>query len=111
MSSLRQEKYASLIRRELGMYFQQSARNYGQGLLISVTKIRVSPDLGYCKVYLSIFGGNPEELIQEIQQRSHEIRHALGLLIAKQVRVIPELSFYLDDSAEYAQEIDRLLKK
>lgn len=112
MASIRQEKFAALIRKELGNYFVQSSRNYGPGILISITMVRVAPDLGHAKVYLSIFGNtNPKEMINEIRQRTPEIRMALGKMIGKQVRIIPELSFHLDDSAEYAEEIDRLLRK
>jgi ribosome-binding factor A len=111
MATLRQEKYAALLRRELGNYFLQSARNFGKGVIISITQVRVSPDLGHAKVYLSVFGiAAPDELINELTVQTPAIRAQLGRMIGKQVRVIPDLAFFLDDSAAYAAEIDRLLK-
>ncbi len=80
--------------------------------MISVTVVRVSPDFSVAKVYLSIYAGPPrEEVFQFIVSQTREIRYKLGQQIGKQMRIVPELIFYLDDSINYAEEINQLLKK
>ena len=79
--------------------------------MISVTQVRVSPDLGIAKSYLSLFpSDNREEVIEEIRSHAKEIRYILGKKVGQQLRHIPELHFYLDDSFDYAEQIDQLLK-
>ncbi len=74
--------------------------------------MRVSPDLGYAKVYLSIFGvNNREEVFHFIESQNKEIRYKIGKEVGKQLRVVPEFSFFYDDSLDYAEGIDKLLKK
>ena len=112
MASVRQQKLARLIQRELGEYFRKEARNIAPGSMITVTVVRMTPDLGLAKSYLSIFGNaNKEELILKIREMSPLIRRELGNLIKNQVRRVPELYFYIDDSLDYANEIEELLKK
>ena len=80
--------------------------------MITVTQVRVSPDLGVAKVYLSLFAVKDKEaVLQQIKTKTIEIRKGLGEMIKKQVRVIPNLMFFLDDSLDYAEHIDELLKK
>lgn len=82
------------------------------GTMITVTNVRVSPDLGVAKAYLSIFPANKkEEGLKVVEEKNHQIRKLLAVEIGKQVRKIPELSFFIDDSLDYFEEIDRLLKK
>lgn len=82
------------------------------GLMISVTQVRVSPDLGLAKAYLSFFPVNKRvEGLQQVEEKNHHIRKLLAERIGKQIRKIPELSFFIDDSLDYAEEIERLLKK
>jgi len=79
--------------------------------MISVTQVRVSPDLGVARSYLSLFpSNNREEVIEEIRKHTKEIRYILGKKVGQQLRHIPELFFYLDDSFDYAEKIDKLLK-
>lgn len=113
MSSIRQNKVAALIQRELGNYFLIHTRSKFEGAMISVTTVRVSPDLAMAKVYLSIFGGNaPKDHVFElIQNASKEIRTNFANETKKQLRATPQFMFFLDDSVDYAEEIDRLLKK
>ena len=112
MDSVRQNKIARLLQKELANYFQAESRNLLPGKMITVTAVRVSPDLGVAKVYLSIFPHKPEEaLIEQVTNHGKQIRNALGQNIRHQVRIIPELVFYIDDSMDYAERIDRLLKK
>lgn len=82
------------------------------GLLISVSVVRVSPDLSVARAYLSIFpSGKSEEMLENIRTNTKAIRFDLGQRIRKQVRKIPELSFFIDDSLDYIENIDNLLKK
>ena len=82
-----------------------------QGVIISVTAVRVSPDLGIAHVYLSIFPSkHTEEMFENINVNARSVRYALGKRAGKQLRVIPELIFHLDDSLDYIENIDRLLK-
>lgn len=109
--SLRQEKFNRLIQKELANIFIEKATELSPGALLTVTGVRISPDLGYAKVYVSIFPQNlRSKSFENIQNKNAEIRHALGLRISKQVRIIPELAFFIDDSLDYAERIDQLLK-
>ncbi len=82
------------------------------GVLVSVTRVRVSPDLSICTAYLSIFPSEKsEELIENINTNEKQIRFELGRRVRNQLRIIPELRFYLDDSLDYIDHIDELLKK
>ena len=81
-------------------------------MLVSVTRVRVSPDLSICTAYLSIFPSEKsEELIENINTNEKQIRFELGRRVRNQLRIIPELRFYLDDSLDYIDHIDELLKK
>jgi ribosome-binding factor A len=111
MDSVRQNKIARLLQKELATFFTAESRNLFPGKLITVTVVRVTPDLGLAKVYLSVFPKKPgEDIIAEVSQHHKMIRNVLGRNIRHQVRIIPELAFYLDDSMDYFEKIDRLLK-
>jgi ribosome-binding factor A len=110
-SSIRQQKVNSLLQKELAIIFQKESRNLFRGALITVTIIRISPDLGFAKVYLSFFmTKDKEELLKNIRSHATKIRYELGQIVGKQLRVVPGLQFYHDDSLDYAQNIDDLLK-
>jgi ribosome-binding factor A len=115
MSTVRQNKVSALLQKELGTFFQRESLTYFGGSMISVTVVRVAPDFSLAKVYLSIFSPpgtlSREEVFKFVLSQTKEIRFKLGQEIGKQMRIVPELAFYLDDSINYAQEIDRLLKK
>ena len=112
MESVRQQKVNKLIQKELGEIFRSEARPMFGGAFISVTVVRVSPDLGAAKVYLSIMASKDRDAIFKlIEEQNHIIRKKLGLIIGKQLRVVPELSFFIDDSLDYAMKIEQLLKK
>ncbi len=82
-----------------------------QGVLISVTNVRVSPDLSVAHAYLSIFPSDKgEELVKNINENVKSVRYDLGKRLRNQLRVIPELTFHVDDSLDYVENIDRLLK-
>jgi len=110
MESKRQQKFSRLIQKEIAEIFQRDVTHLFHGAYISVSMVRVSPDLGVAKIYLSLLlGGDGKTVLQEIKENTKIIRHALGQRIKNQVRVIPELIFYLDDSAEYAARMDKII--
>ncbi len=112
MDSVRQNKVARLLQKELAKLFQVESRNILPGKMITVTVVRVTPDLGLAKVYLSIFPHSPEEdLLGPINEHGKMLRSTLGNTIRHQVRIIPELAFYIDDSMDYVEKIEKLLKK
>ena len=112
MESLRQQKVAKLLQKELAEIFRSESRNLFGGAFITVTVLRVSPDLGLAKVYVSIMATKDREAIFKlIEDQNHIIRKRLGGIIGKQLRIVPVLQFYIDDSLDYAMKIEGLLKK
>lgn len=111
METTRQSKINRLLQKELSDIFLLQAKSM-PGILITVSTVRVSPDLGIAKVYLSVFpSAKGPELIKAIQANVKQIRFDLGQRVRFQLRVIPELTFYIDDSLDYIENIDNLLKK
>lgn len=109
MESTRQQKINKLLQKELGDIFLLDAKNV-PGIIISVSEVRVSPDLGFAKVFISVFpSAKGAELIKNIQANAKAVRFELGKRIGKQVRIIPELAFHLDSSLDYVENIDNLL--
>lgn len=112
MESTRQKKVARLLQKEMGAYLQQNSREYLPGKMITVTVVRVSPDLSVAKVYLSIFPLKEDENpIEELTAQAGKIRYEIGRKIRNQLRVVPEFVYYLDDSLDYIDRIDNLLKE
>jgi ribosome-binding factor A len=112
MNSTRQNKVARLLQKELSELFQREARNLFGGALITVTIVRISPDLSEAKIYLSIFGvKNTEEILKLVKTNYKIIRSKLGEKVKNQLRIVPNLSFFIDDSLDYAEKIDQLLKQ
>ncbi len=110
MDSKRLEKVNKLILKELGEIFQTELRPAVPSLMITVTHVNVTSDLSYAKVYLSIFGvDDKQKVVDEVGQNAKAIRGLLGNRIRHQIRVIPELRFYEDDSLDYIENIDNLL--
>ena len=108
--SIRQNKVSRLIQKELADFFQHESRNLFRGKMISVTVVRISKDLSVARVYLSIFpseGAN--ELIALVKQLSGQVRGYLGHKVGKQLRIIPALDFFLDDSLDYIDNINKAL--
>ena len=77
--------------------------------MVTITRVMVSPDLGFAKVYLSILITDPQATYELINEHKKEIRHTLAKRIGKSVRIIPEIAFFLDDSASYAQHMDKVI--
>lgn len=110
MESKRQHRIDKLLQKELGEIFTQEMRHVTKHALVTVTKIQVSPDLSIAKTYLSLFATpDKEALMKEVIKHTGEIRGKLGLRIRHQLRVVPDLHFFLDDSLDYIENIDRLL--
>lgn len=111
MQETRQNRIARLLQKELALIFQSQTRMI-HGVLVSVTRARVSPDLSICTAYLSIFPSEKsEEILSNIKANEKSIRYELGTKVRNQLRIIPELRFFLDDSLDYLEHIDELLKK
>lgn len=111
METTRQAKIARLLQKELSEIFrQQTAKMHG--VLVSVSRVRVSPDLSTARAYLSIFPSDKsQEVLAEVNRSAKTIRYELARIVRYQLRKTPELSFFLDDSLDYIENIDNLLKK
>lgn len=110
METIRQERINNLLQKDLGEIFQLELRHVSRGAMITVTKVKVTPDLSMAKVYLSLFAtSDKDELLKKIRSHSKEIRGKLGSRVRNQLRVVPELNFYLDDSLDYIENIENLL--
>lgn len=108
--STRQNKISRLVQREMADILLKLNKSKFPGKLISVTIVRVTKDLGIARIYLSIFPSEfAKEIISDIQLNNKQIRGELGRKVGKTLRVIPELEFYIDDSLDYIDNIDKLL--
>jgi ribosome-binding factor A len=109
--STRQNKISKLVQREMADILLKLNKARFPGKLISVTVVRVTKDLGIARIYLSIFPSEfGKEILEEIKLSSKLIRGDLGRKVGKSLRVIPDLEFYIDDSLDYIENIDHLLK-
>lgn len=111
METTRQAKIARLLQKDLSEIFrQQTAKTHGT--LVSVSAVRISPDLSIARVYLSIFPPEKsQEIIESVNASAKTIRYELAQKVRFQLRKCPDLSFYIDDSLDYIENIDRLLEK
>ena len=111
MQETRQNKIARLLQKELSTLFQEQTRGM-HGVMVSVTRTKVSPDLSVCTAYLSIFPSEKgEEILANVNANNKSIRYELGTRVRNQLRIVPELRFFIDDSLDYIEHIDELLKK
>ena len=112
MESIRQQKINRLLSKELSDIFRIEAQSVFSGAMITVTVVKVTKDMSIAKVYLSVFlAKNKEELILKVQENTREIRHKLAMRVKNQLRIVPDLEFFLDDSLDYIENIDHLLKQ
>lgn len=110
MQETRQAKISRLLQKELAQIFQRQTRRM-HGMMVSVTRVKISPDLSVCTAYLSVFPSEKaEEVINNVNTNAKTIRYDLGQRIRNQVRIIPELRFFIDDSLDYIDHIDELLR-
>lgn len=111
MESTRQNKISRLLQKDLGEIFRKETPNWFANAMITVTKVNVTKDLSIANVYLSLFAtADKKGLLDQIRHRGSEIRFRLGKQIGKQVRIIPELQFFIDDSLDYIERIENLLE-
>ena len=111
MQETRQNRIARLLQKELSLIFQSQTRMM-HGMMVSVTRVKISPDLSICTAYLSIFPSEKgEEIINAVTRNQATIRYDLGQRVRNQLRIIPELRFFIDDSLDYIDHIDELLKR
>ncbi|MBR6963112.1 MAG: 30S ribosome-binding factor RbfA [Prevotella sp.] len=110
MQETRQNRIARLLQKELAEIFQSQTRMM-RGVMVSVTRVRISPDLSICTAYLSVFPSEKaEEILENINKNNKTIRYELGTRVRNQLRIIPELRFFVDDSLDYIEHIDELLR-
>lgn len=111
MESTRQKKVSRLIQKEIADIFLRKGNEYAPGKMISITKVRISPDLSFAKIYLSIFPSTDNDhVLHIVQDHATRIRFDLGHKIRSQLRIVPDIAFFIDDSLDYIDNIDRLLK-
>jgi ribosome-binding factor A len=111
MDSTRQLKIGRLLQKDLGELIQRQGLPAYDGALVSVTTVRVSTDLSFAKVYVSIFpSAKAKEVKVKLDEHAKMLRYELGLRVRHQLRIVPELAFYIDDSLDYVERIDNLLK-
>jgi ribosome-binding factor A len=112
MDSTRQNKVSKLLLKEMSEIFEFEVRGILQGGMVTITKVNVTKDLSIARFYLSIFAvKDKQKLLEDIRSRTSELRYRLGNRIAKQVRIIPQLEFFEDDSLDYIDNIEKLLKE
>lgn len=110
--STRQLKVARQIQRDMSDIFTKEGAEFMRGALVSVTVVRMSPDLSLAKVYLSVFPfEKSEEVMNTIRPAAYQLRFALAKRMKNQIKSIPEVAFFLDDSQDYAAKIDTLFKE
>ncbi|OOQ57584.1 30S ribosome-binding factor RbfA [Mucilaginibacter pedocola] len=112
MESKRQQKFAGVIQQDLAAIFQREGMNYLPNTLVTITKVRVTPDLAIARIFLSFFNGtNNQQALATIKLHASEIRYKLGARIKDQVRVIPQLEFFVDDTSDYVERMDKIFEK
>ena len=111
MESQRQQKISRLLQRELADILQKDMNNLGLGAMLTVTKVTVTSDLSLAKVYVSLLAAKDNAtVITNLNKHSKEVRYVLGQRVRNQLRVIPSLQFFEDDSLDYLENIERILK-
>ena len=111
METTRQQKVARLIQKEIADLFQTEPHLISKQSLITVTEVRVSKDLSIARIYLSVFSTKEkQQTIDMVEEKNKEIRYKLGQRIKHQLRVVPEITFILDDTLDYIENIENLLK-
>lgn len=110
MDSTRQMKYARLIQKELSDILQKDGKGIFGQHFVTVTGVKVTPDLSIARIHLSVFNRKGPEVLLRINEHRKEIRRKLGDRIRNQARIIPELEFFIDDSLDYAEKMDKIFK-
>lgn len=109
--TMRQKKVASLIQKDISEIFTRDAPQVVHGALVSVTSVRMSPDLALAKVYVSIFPFDKNEaMLKRLKEHVPTIRRILGGKVRNQLRIVPQIAFFVDDSLEYVERIEHLIQ-
>ena len=112
MESTRQQKVARLLQKDLGEILQTVSAEVTAGAMLTVTVVRISPDLSVARVYVSVFPSEKAvQVLKNLQQHSAGIRLQLGRRVRHQLRIVPELAFFIDDSLDYVERMDELLAR
>ena len=112
METTRQQKVARLLQKELASILQKEGKNLCGSALVTVTQASVSKDFSFARIYVSVFGTEDKsKILNNIELNKKEIRYKLGQHIKNQLRIVPELVFELDNSLDYMENIDNLLKQ
>src|SRR3982751_3288069 len=112
MESKRQQEFAGVIQEDLAAIFQREGMNYLPHTLVTITKVRVTPDLAIARVFLSFFNNTDNQTaLQTIKMHASEIRYKLGTRIKDQARIVPQLEFFIDDTSEYVERMDKIFDK
>ncbi|EOR93091.1 Ribosome-binding factor A [Arcticibacter svalbardensis MN12-7] len=112
MESKRQQKFAGVIQQDLAEIFQREGMSFLPNMLVTITKVRMTPDLAIARVFLSFFNSQDAALaLSTIKAHSNEIRYKLGSRIRNQARVVPSLEFFIDDTSEYVNRMDQIFDK
>lgn len=112
MESTRQQKISKQIQKDMAEILQRDCAELFRGLLLTVTAVRVSPDFSYAKIYVSVFPfERNEEVLEKLRQNNWALRKALGQRVRNQLKSVPELDFFIDDSLEYIENIDRAMSR
>ncbi|HLS37289.1 MAG TPA: 30S ribosome-binding factor RbfA [Sphingobacterium bovisgrunnientis] len=110
--SKRQQRFAGVLQQDLAELFQREGGAWAPGAFITVTKVRVTPDLAIARVFLSFLNTNTaKESIASIKTKTNEIRYKLGARIKNQARIVPHLEFFLDDTNEYVEHMDKIFEE
>lgn len=112
METIRQQKIARQIQSDMAEIFQREGKPCTQGSLVTVTAVRVSPDFGYAKIYVSVFPyERSNSVLEAVEEKNWFLRRELGRRVKNQLKIVPELQFFLDDSLEYIRNIEERLKE
>jgi ribosome-binding factor A len=112
MESKRQQKFAGVIQKDLAEIFQREGMNFLPNTLVTITKVRVTPDLAIARVFLSFFNNsNTSVALNTVKAHANEIRYKLGARIKNQARIVPHLEFFVDDTNAYVERMDQIFDK
>lgn len=110
--STRQQKVGRQIQKDISDILLKEGRAWVQGVMATVSKVRVSPDLTFAKIYLSVFPfDRSESVLGTLQANVSKVRYELGRRVKNQLRIVPEIAFAIDDSLEYVDRIEQLIKE
>ena len=111
MDSVRQLKYAKLIQKELGELVLRDGKDWYGPHFVTVTHVKITPDLSLARVHLSVFKAQkPLEILKALKKHNATVRFHLGKKIGKQARIVPEIEFFIDDSLDYSDKMDAIFK-